>query len=198
MLKINKGHIAVIASVLLLVIIITTYHINANNIKAIEQTIETNEKQIYEINYAQEQLHSLAEYFRNSSICDDNFIKKLQDEWSVLDIKKKELQCDNINHWNQIEYISSKRIFLGTFEITAYCQGNITSTGTKPTAGRTIAVDPNVIPYGSVIEIEGYGTYVAEDCGGAVKGNIIDMYIPNYDKCIQFGRKKLNVYIIKE
>ncbi|MEI3219112.1 MAG: 3D domain-containing protein [Lachnoclostridium sp.] len=43
--------------------------------------------------------------------------------------------------------------------------------------GRTIAVDASVIPYGSVVVINGHA-YVAEDCGGAIKGNKIDIYVP--------------------
>lgn len=72
---------------------------------------------------------------------------------------------------------------LGQFELTAYCpcekccgkSDGITATGTKATAGRTIAVDPSVIPYGKEVIIDGH-TYVAEDCGGAVKGDKIDVF----------------------
>ena len=53
---------------------------------------------------------------------------------------------------------------------TAYATGTITSTGTKPKWG-TIAVDPNVIPYGTKVYIPKFNmTFTAEDCGGAIKG----------------------------
>ena len=63
---------------------------------------------------------------------------------------------------------------LGEFKISAYCAckkccgktNGITATGAVATAGRTIAVDPKVIPYGSEV-IVGNRVYVAEDCGGA-------------------------------
>lgn len=45
-----------------------------------------------------------------------------------------------------------------------------------PKVGRTIAVDPDVIPLGSTVLIDGKA-YIAEDIGGAIKGNVIDMYV---------------------
>lgn len=67
------------------------------------------------------------------------------------------------------------------FKITAYgadCKGctGRTYTGTIPAINRTIAVDPDVIPLGSVVLIDGQ-EYIAEDTGGAIKGNIIDMFV---------------------
>lgn len=81
------------------------------------------------------------------------------------------------------------------FKITHYTKDEpgmngkgITSTGTKVKAGRTIAVDPKVIPYGTRVYIEGIGYRVAEDCGGAVKGNHVDVYVDRSD-----GEHLLNV-----
>lgn len=83
---------------------------------------------------------------------------------------------------------------LGTFEITAYCPdsecsdewGDMTSTGVRAKEGRTIAVDPRVIPYGSEVKINGH-TYIAEDCGGAVKGKTIDIYFDTHEEAVTFG-----------
>ena len=96
------------------------------------------------------------------------------------------------------------------FTITSYCSCRIccgayspevtgrpahTATGTEPMEGRTIAVDPNVIPYGSHVVIEGMGTYIAEDCGGGIKGNHIDVYFESHEDAIKFGRRQLYVTI---
>lgn len=67
------------------------------------------------------------------------------------------------------------------FKITAYgadCEGctGRTYSGTAPQVDRTIAVDPDVIPLGSTVLIDGQ-EYIAEDTGGAIKGNIIDMFV---------------------
>ncbi len=70
-----------------------------------------------------------------------------------------------------------------------------TATGTIPTQGRTIAVDPSVIPYGSHVSIEGMGTYIAEDCGGGVKRDHIDIYFDNHEDAVAFGTKRLYVTI---
>ena len=92
--------------------------------------------------------------------------------------------------------------YLGTFTLTAYCGcngcnggwGNITATGTTPVSGRTIAVDPSVIPYGTEVTINGH-TYVAEDCGGAIVGNRIDIYHASHSEALNFGRQTAEVYI---
>ncbi len=98
------------------------------------------------------------------------------------------------------------------FEITAYCPCQKccqkysnelnggephTATGTVPEAGRTIAVDPSVIPYGSVVEIEGLGTFIAEDCGGKIKENHIDVYFETHEEAVAFGKKTLHVLVVK-
>ena len=80
----------------------------------------------------------------------------------------------------------------------AYTGHSITSTGRRPVAGRTIAVDPRVIPYGSKVYIPALGrTYIAEDCGGGIKGNKIDIYMSSNSACNRFGVKYLTVQIVK-
>lgn len=89
-----------------------------------------------------------------------------------------------------------------TVVATAYCPcekccgktDGITSTGTKATAGRTVAVDPRKIPYGTKIYIDGH-EYIAEDCGGAIKDNRIDIYFDTHSEALQFGRKTLEIEI---
>lgn len=94
-----------------------------------------------------------------------------------------------------------------TFMVTAYCGENYphicndgdastTATGTTPTAGRTIAVDPTVIPYGSEVILNGH-TYIAEDCGGAIKGNRIDMFFNTHEEALQWGVKYIEGVVVK-
>lgn len=75
--------------------------------------------------------------------------------------------------------------------------GTRTATGTRVTEGRTIAVDPSVIPLGWWVYIEGIGFRRAEDTGGAIKGNKIDIYYDSVKRANNFGRKSgLKVYVI--
>lgn len=64
-----------------------------------------------------------------------------------------------------------------------------TSIGRNPIVGRTIAVDPKVIPYGSRVFIPGFGWRVAEDTGAQIKGNRIDVLVENEEKAYKLGRK---------
>lgn len=77
---------------------------------------------------------------------------------------------------------------------TAYAPtGNLTRTETVPVEGRTIAVDPNVIPLGTEVWIEGWGTFIAEDTGGLIKGNRIDIFMDLERECVEFGVKHLKI-----
>ena len=91
---------------------------------------------------------------------------------------------------------------LGRFKLTAYSgpQGGkaraITATGTSARAGRTVAVDPKVIPLGSRIYIDGIGERIAEDVGGGVKGHHIDVYLPSVPAATRFGVQRSTVSVI--
>lgn len=71
----------------------------------------------------------------------------------------------------------------------------ITSCGLKAGYG-IVAIDPRVIPYGTRVFVEGYGFAVAGDTGGAIKGNKIDVGFLTVPECMQWGRKKVKVYIL--
>ncbi len=81
-----------------------------------------------------------------------------------------------------------------TVQATAYCQGTTTADGTAVAWG-VVAVDPSVIALGRSLYIPGYGAAVAHDTGGAVRGNIIDLYMPSCSEAIQWGRRTVTVTI---
>ena len=106
-------------------------------------------------------------------------------------------------------------VSIGWFTVTAYCACKeccgkmpddpwygITATGTRATEGRTVAVDPRVIPLGGTIYFEGpdglIGGYIAEDTGGAIKGNRIDLYFDSHDAALEWGVRELEVYAMPE
>lgn len=81
-------------------------------------------------------------------------------------------------------------------EVLAYCYNTSrTATGSIPNTG-TIAVDPKIIPLGSKIYVPGYGWGKALDTGYSIKGNMIDIWLPTYEQCIKWGRKKLTITVV--
>ena len=102
----------------------------------------------------------------------------------------------------------TEKYSVDTFQVTAYspydnvsgmCNDgnpNVTATGTKPRPG-TIAVDPKVIPYGSkIVIVYEDGTIehgIAEDCGGLIKGNVIDVFRQTYKETVKHGRREATV-----
>ena len=85
--------------------------------------------------------------------------------------------------------------YLGSYELTAYeWTGRACANGNYPTSGYTVAC--NSLALGTRIYIEGYGEYVVEDRGG-MSSNVIDVYLGDYNSCVQFGRKTADVYIIE-
>ena len=93
-------------------------------------------------------------------------------------------------------------VSIGMFTTTAYCpcakccgkSDGITATGTVATAGRTIASDPSVLPYGTEVVING-NTYTVEDCGGGVNGNHIDIFFDSHSAALSYGRRSVEVFV---
>jgi 3D (Asp-Asp-Asp) domain-containing protein len=92
------------------------------------------------------------------------------------------------------------------FRATAYTHTDagcdmITATGTKVRVG-AIAVDPKLIPYGTrmfIVSNDGkyvYGIATAEDCGGGIKGDQVDLYFPTTKECFQFGKRRVSIYFL--
>lgn len=81
---------------------------------------------------------------------------------------------------------------------TAYTHtGNATKSGVMPTVGATIAVDPTVIPLGTEVYVEGYGFATAEDTGGVILGNKIDLFMDTEEECIQWGVQTVKMYVLR-
>lgn len=93
-----------------------------------------------------------------------------------------------------------------TVRATAYTHTDegcdlITATGSTVHMG-TVAVDPRYIPYGTrmfIVSNDGsyvYGISEAEDCGGAIKGDRVDLYFPTYAECMAFGWRTCTIYFL--
>lgn len=98
---------------------------------------------------------------------------------------------------------ASKGRCIGDFKLTFYTPDpsenggyGVTATGKSLSANvwKAIAVDPSVIPLGSTVYIEGLGTFTAEDTGGAIQGNRIDVLV-NYGEADSMGVRYAKVYV---
>ncbi len=84
---------------------------------------------------------------------------------------------------------------------TAYCVGDKgvnrwTATGKRTEYG-IVAVDPKVIKLGTLLYVEGYGLAFAEDVGGAIKGNRIDLFMKSRAEVRRWGRRLVKVFILE-
>lgn len=78
-------------------------------------------------------------------------------------------------------------------------QYGITASGKRAREYHTIAVDTHFIPLGSEVYIKEFNrTYIAEDTGGAIKGNRVDIYMESLQRAKEFGRKEITIYVRKK
>lgn len=165
---------------------------------------------LFTINHKLSTLTKLESGVNATTIQVDNYKAEILDLKLKLENKEKEIQELTSKMSKELvekAFTSRPTISRGSsnrFQATAYCacsiccgkSTGITATGTKATEGRTIAVDPRVIPLGTKVFIQGYGERVAEDTGGMIKGNIIDVYFNSHQEALKFGRKNINLQII--
>lgn len=103
----------------------------------------------------------------------------------------------------RLNFIDAIKVQATAYTHTDEGCNEVTATGTIVHVG-TVAVDPRMIPYGTrmfIISDDGkfvYGVATAEDCGGAIKQNRIDLYYPTTEECLAFGRRNCTVYILGE
>jgi len=155
-----------------------------------------NKEVIARLSAAVSRANATRDTYRTRALQLQNEVKQLQNEVNELTA-----------HIETLRQVTEKYT-VDTFQVTAYSpydnvsgmendgNPNKTATGTKPRPG-TIAVDPKVIPYGSKIIIiyeDGTVEYgVAEDCGGLIKGNIIDVFRQTYKEAVKHGRREATV-----
>jgi N-acetylmuramoyl-L-alanine amidase len=90
------------------------------------------------------------------------------------------------------------------FRVTAYCVKGTTASGEQTRPG-VAAADPNVLPLGSVVEIDSFegrlsrynGVYDIKDTGAKVRGHTLDLFVPNCREARQFGRRTAEVTILE-
>lgn len=149
----------------------------------------------------------LADKYRSMGQLDEQeSIQNLKTNWRLLESERIAVNCELKSLYEEKERAEEKeKRFLGEFKLTAYCPcrscsagyGFQTATGARAAEGTTIAVDPRVIPYHTKVYIEGVGYRIAQDCGGAVKQNRIDIFVANHRSCYlsQYNQPSAKVWL---
>ena len=138
-------------------------------------------------------------------ISTESVINKTNDAITTANSKLETLKEDDTSaefsfELKNVDTSSFKKAY--SFIATAYCNDAYTSTGLRthrdPNGISTVAIDPTVIPYGSKLYVPGYGYAIAADCGGAIKGNRIDLFMLSEAECFAFGRRAVTVYLVAD
>lgn len=127
----------------------------------------------------------------------------------LAEARATETVAKDTSHYLEIETINNEWETLGEFKVTAYCSCEkccgewaknrpdgvvYTASGARAEAGKTIAVDTDIIPFGTEVKI-GDTIYTAQDTGSAVKGNVIDIYYDSHDDALEHGVKYVKVEV---
>ncbi|WP_345241218.1 3D domain-containing protein [Pontibacillus salipaludis] len=115
-----------------------------------------------------------------------------------LEVDKKKTEFARYHTTEQEEQSPSnveRTVHVEATAYTAHCDGciGITKTGINLLENpnkKVIAVDPNVIPLGSEVYVEGYGRAIAGDIGSAIQGNRIDLYMKDHNDAMDYGRRQ--------
>lgn len=128
---------------------------------------------------------------------------------SADDLTEARVKNELFNSTNELKSELNEWKSIGEFKVTAYCSCEkccgawaenrpngvvYTASGEKAEAGKTIAVDTSVIPFGTEVKI-GDVVYTAQDTGSAVKGNVIDVYYDSHEEALNHGAKYQEVEV---
>ncbi|WP_286184977.1 G5 and 3D domain-containing protein [Bacillus sp. SD075] len=135
----------------------------------------------------------------NRELLSERVVNKKQDK--VVTVGTRTTVAQASRGVTNVSSSSGKEIYVSSTAYTASCKGcsGVTSTGVdlKSNPGaKIIAVDPNVIPMGSKVYVEGYGYAVAADKGGAIKGNRIDVFFSSKNDAYRWGVKRVKIRVL--
>lgn len=151
----------------------------------------------------------------NTTIIIGCIYEKQQSETTIHTSNEAKLQIENNTKKietetnGEVDTQAVKPVSLGEFKLTAYCPCEICcgiwsnnrpngivygAIGEELKENYSIAVDPDVIPYKAEVIINGH-VYKAQDCGGAIKGNRIDVYFEDHDDALKFGVQYAEVFM---
>ena len=120
----------------------------------------------------------------------------------VVALGTKSVQTVSVASVSRNDDSVKKEFYVKSTAYTAHCNGcsGTTATGVNLRANpgaKVIAVDPNVIPLGTKVHVEGYGYAVAADTGSAIKGNKIDVFLPSKSAAYRWGSKQVKIKVLE-
>lgn len=207
------------AMVAFFILVAIIYRINEQQVVNRDQYAE-NHKRSQEIVELHSQVKAMELKTTNAMNELDSVIQSMKEQQTKAENHITELENNNAKLKREVERLGKQAQQVSTvkssnkeeasdwvsFEASAYtakCKGctGITSTGknirNQSVDHKVIAVDPNVIPLGSLVEVQGYGTFTALDTGGAIKGHKVDILHQTYKSATDFGRRTVKIRIIK-
>ena len=131
-----------------------------------------------------------------------NRLKELVTDYEAI-LLDKNIQITNLEE--DIDVLKkSKAKYIGQFKISYYCacekccgkSDAITASGKKAAEGVTVAADGNLLPFGTKIYIRGLGWREVQDRGGAIKGNVLDVYVSSHDHIPPQGTYSADVWVV--
>ncbi|UDK94991.1 DUF348 domain-containing protein [Lysinibacillus sphaericus] len=130
----------------------------------------------------------------------ENVIKEPKKQVVAVGAKKLVASATTVSR-GSAEPASGKEFYVTATAYTPYCKGcsGTSATGINLRSGsglKVIAVDPSVIKLGSKVWVEGYGTAIAGDTGGSIKGNKIDILVQTDAQARNWGRKKVRIKVL--
>lgn len=197
----NKNYIVTIIGIVVVLICSIMFTVTRNNLKE-ELEVAKIDLQLKEdaLLDTQEELTAAQSELQFEIEKSTGLSEKLGDMMGELDKLNEMLNVVKSEEYNVA--------YLGEFTYTYYCNEpyghicgsglGITATGAPTEVGTTIAVDPTRIPLGSMVYIEGIGLRIAQDTGGAVKGNKIDILLPTHDECFEQTVINGGVWIVSQ
>jgi 3D (Asp-Asp-Asp) domain-containing protein len=143
----------------------------------------------------------------------ENDIKELYDNSLIKPepSRTNQIRTDDKINIKETAKDEVKHSSLGEFKLTAYCSCEVCcgewaynrpngvvygAIGEELIEGYSIAVDPNVIPYRAEVVLDGK-TYKAQDFGGAINGNRIDVYFEDHNEALEFGVQYTEVFLVE-
>lgn len=207
--KINKRKVIKFILFIIIIIglglIVNEYYNRTFDAKLVNSQV-TVEEQMLEKDKIIEELTNQIQELKNKQTELENKNKELEEtieKVRVSKLNKKTTVTSRSGSTARTESTNSNEKWIWA-NVSAYCAcskccgktNGITASGTKATVGRTIAA-PSSYSFGTKIELEGLGTYIVEDRGGAIQGNKIDVYFTSHSEALAFGRKKIRMRVVQ-